>query len=458
MADPLRQVSVYRASGTTSMTATFAETTPLDSTHLLVAVIHVNSSTTVATPSGWTAPSGNGAYGTIQVRTFVRQGNGTINSLTVTPASGSATVILMAFKGYSSTTILGFNSGNGTVATTTRALTFNAGLGSYGVSIASFAVSAAVTWGAVTNGTRVGATTGSSTPVHPDQLLAVATATYTNTSLTVTQNWTPAQTQRYDAVLLPLISDTPRPVIEYFDTAWNTSGANSGYGSSFKELDIPNCRVGDLIVAYGAAENFTQPEDTRLFSDITPGGSITGTWTQTTGLPGTGSQDTDVYGGYALVTADGTVRVRFDSRTSDSNKMGLGVYRLDSSLVSPTRGFAPYMTNSTTSLINTTLAENCMVIYAASDWNALSMGTTPTPSDGTVYRSYLTAGQYAVWSALWQNQAAGTRNYGPSGLSGTDSTGFVFYMATPASSKWFTSTGASLKPYTLTGSGLIELL
>src|SRR6187402_1813144 len=96
---PTRSKGIYQASGT-SIAATFTESSPLDSTYLLVAIVQVASTTAVTTPSGWTLLPNNGNNGTNQIRAYVRQGDGSVNSITVTIPSAAATLYLMAYPGY----------------------------------------------------------------------------------------------------------------------------------------------------------------------------------------------------------------------------------------------------------------------------------------------------------------------------------------------------------------------
>jgi len=113
MADRLVRVKNYAApANASSATVTFDEGTALDSTHLLVAIVHYSSAGRTLTASGWTngpTGSGNGFSGAV----FARQGDGSANSITVTTtiATQRFYVTLLAFSGYSSTTVLDGTSG-----------------------------------------------------------------------------------------------------------------------------------------------------------------------------------------------------------------------------------------------------------------------------------------------------------------------------------------------------------
>lgn len=100
---PLR-VKHAQVTLSTGTTVTFDEGTALDSTHLLVALVTTADSGTPATitASGWTTSTGSGtAYGITRMYYFARQGDGSLNSITVTAnESTQINVILMAFRGF----------------------------------------------------------------------------------------------------------------------------------------------------------------------------------------------------------------------------------------------------------------------------------------------------------------------------------------------------------------------
>jgi hypothetical protein len=99
---PLRQVSSSAASGTT-LTVTFTEPTPLDASHLLVAMAGASASAGMEA-SGWTLVATTTPPVRVS-RMWVKQGDGVTNSVTITTAaSGAKRVILTAFAGFDSLT------------------------------------------------------------------------------------------------------------------------------------------------------------------------------------------------------------------------------------------------------------------------------------------------------------------------------------------------------------------
>jgi hypothetical protein len=103
MVDRLVRTASSRATGT-SASATFAEGTPLDNTHLLVAVVAWSSSIALTAPAGWTEAPGGGNNSSSQIRVYARRADGVVNSFSMTGPSAAKTVYLLAFSGYVSAT------------------------------------------------------------------------------------------------------------------------------------------------------------------------------------------------------------------------------------------------------------------------------------------------------------------------------------------------------------------
>lgn len=101
--DRLRRVNSARTGLSNTITVNFTEPTPLDSTHLLVAIVHWGTTTAPTVPSGWTEITTDGSASD---HIYVRQGNGSVNGITVATASGNTnkTMFLLAFEGYVSLT------------------------------------------------------------------------------------------------------------------------------------------------------------------------------------------------------------------------------------------------------------------------------------------------------------------------------------------------------------------
>ena len=118
MTDRLVRVNSSRATGTNA-SVTFSEGTPLDDTHLLVAVVSWGSTIALSAPAGWTeAPGGGSSTSNIQVRIYARQGNGSVNNFSMTGPSAAKTVYLMAFSGFVSATASAGQGGNLSTGTT----------------------------------------------------------------------------------------------------------------------------------------------------------------------------------------------------------------------------------------------------------------------------------------------------------------------------------------------------
>lgn len=100
---PIR-VKHGEVTASTGTTVTFDEGAALDSTHLLVALVTTADAGTPATvtASGWTTSTGSGtAYGVTRPYFFARQGDGSLNSISVTTnESTQINVVLMAFRGF----------------------------------------------------------------------------------------------------------------------------------------------------------------------------------------------------------------------------------------------------------------------------------------------------------------------------------------------------------------------
>ena len=103
MTDRLVRSASTVASRFATPSVTFAESTPLDNTHLLVAVVIWASATPLTAPAGWTEAPGGGAN-TLQARVYARRGDGSVNSFTMTGPSGPKSVYLLGFSGYVSAT------------------------------------------------------------------------------------------------------------------------------------------------------------------------------------------------------------------------------------------------------------------------------------------------------------------------------------------------------------------
>lgn len=258
MSNPfLRSKQVYQTSGTTA-TATFDETTPLDTSCLLVATVEVSNSTVVSAPSGWTTISGGGANGSSsQVRMFVKQGDSSTNSITVTVASSQVTLTLMAFSGFVSLTPLdttGSTTASGT-AYTWSAIAANTYTQAYLV-IDSIGVSNTVAWlGSDIN--SVYASTGGSSIANSSQrgYTAYNWSAAGGAMSSQSVGWTTSRTGYIMRAVLPLAIN-PNPGVPYIASAGSPVSATS---TSTLSVPVPGgVLVGDLIImGLGAEWNST---------------------------------------------------------------------------------------------------------------------------------------------------------------------------------------------------------
>lgn len=211
MPTPVRIKSVRASSGSTAQTVTFDEGTALDSTHLLVAVVQWSSNVDVTTPSGWTAAAGSGRRDPFNyTAVFTRQGDGSVNSFTITGGTGSRRALtLMGFDGFTSASALASQSGlqYPSPATVTPPST-PAG---YGVVVALGGTpnTPSASWTGWTNGFTDAAT---------GDYLSVALKTYdseTAETYSSSLSWTYPEEVRWMSSILPLTNPTPPATVSY---------------------------------------------------------------------------------------------------------------------------------------------------------------------------------------------------------------------------------------------------
>jgi hypothetical protein len=226
------RVATGSGSPTTSVSATFSNPTPLDSSHLLVAIIQLSPSVT-ATATGWTEAAGSGADvgAATATRVFARQGNGSVNSVTF---SLSATdylvgVVLLAFEGFVSTTALVGNGGTSASTTQTQTLTPSSTPPGFGIAIAVAGLS--------DTSTSQSWSGGYSAITSPDGYLWTSQRDYDDSdSFATVFTWLSFRRCRWQTVIYPLaapatvsyaLGSTPR-TLALGDTpvqAWKGAGA-----------------------------------------------------------------------------------------------------------------------------------------------------------------------------------------------------------------------------------------
>jgi hypothetical protein len=240
--------------------------------------------------------------------------------------------------------------------------------------------------------------------------------------------------------------------ISFFQTAWNTNSSASSGGLVYKDLAITGVASGDLIVVVGLSADIVG-SSTR--SIVTQAGATTGAWT--TSLPaGVSANDADVAGGYALATSSGTVTVRVSLRNSAVMHMGVGAWLIPAADIGATYGWATNFAGDADGQASVTLSGSSFVAYAAADWAATAIGSTPSTPAATNYRvRVVDSGAYSVYFADWSAQASGTRNYGPSGLSGDDFSGAIFRMDTAGGATNYDGTASLAGAGTITAAGVV---
>jgi hypothetical protein len=238
---------------------------------------------------------------------------------------------------------------------------------------------------------------------------------------------------------------------DYFEAAsWATVGT-AGTGGCYKDVTVTGVSTGDLLVAWGSTENYTQT--TR---SITTQSGSTGSWTQVNPAV-TISGDVDFVGGYATATGSGTVVVRVQLRAGTSGQMGAAVWRIPASLVGSTYGWVGSgFAGDTDGQSSATLSATSTVLYAAGDWaatNVTAVGTTP--AGGRPQTRAFSSGAYSAYSAEWTGQTAGTGSYGPTGLSGDQWSGAIFRMDEPTGGTSYNGTASLSGAGTITATGVV---
>lgn len=210
-------------------------------------------------------------------------------------------------------------------------------------------------------------------------------------------------------------------------TTWGTAGTAVVPNGSYKDVTDASASAGDLLVAIGLSEGYTYSGGTR--SVATQSGS-TGTWTEYAPSP-TYGDDCEAELAWATVSSTGSVTARVTQRTTTPNggydHIGSALLRVPaaewSGAPSGVASFAGNATGAVSCILPS--GSTYTVVWIGADWSAGTGVSAVTPSGGTVRTSYVDSGHYTANVITWTGQTAGTRNYGPSGLSGRDFTGVV---------------------------------
>jgi hypothetical protein len=184
-----------------NVTVTFTEPTPLDNTHLLVAIAYqADAGATVPSASGaWTRVADYPSVSGARITLFVCRGDGATNAITVSAASTFKRLTLLAFSGYSSLTPLLQTHATGGSATS-KTITPGSSPAGYGVAIACLCTSnSSGGFGSWSDGFTIVGTTGSWSRD------STAYKTYGNGVLPTTLTWTTARTSNTLLVVMPLV-------------------------------------------------------------------------------------------------------------------------------------------------------------------------------------------------------------------------------------------------------------
>lgn len=240
----------------------------------------------------------------------------------------------------------------------------------------------------------------------------------------------------------------------YFETAWNTAGTfisnSSPGGGAWKDVVVTGAQVGDLIVAFGVGENNRATPANRTVVTQTGTAGRTGSWT-TLSPSLVNAQDVAVVAGLALITTAGTTTVRVTLDGNSGDFMGAGALLIPAAEIGSTYALGNAFVGDADGQISLTIPASSLVFQISGDWSALNPGTTTVPAGGTARQTYNDGTRYAVFVAEWRAQAAGTRNYGPSGLSGRDFSGLFFRMDETGGTT-YTKSVADSEPITDTAS------
>jgi hypothetical protein len=194
----------------------------------------------------------------------------------------------------------------------------------------------------------------------------------------------------------------PAPTIAPFESVWTNS-------TTPKSVVVTDCEVGDFLFVLAGGDDAASV--TAVTVSTTAGS--TGAWTET-------FEDTVEHcwyeAGWAEVTGAGSVTVQMDA-TGAANPWGMYVVRARGS---DGLGDSGVTTVSSTQVVSLTVAASSAVTFLSVDFSASAVGSGWTPSAGVTLVERTATGNYTVHAAYWDDQAAGTRNYGHTGGSGSE--------------------------------------
>jgi hypothetical protein len=194
----------------------------------------------------------------------------------------------------------------------------------------------------------------------------------------------------------------PGPTLAAFESVWTTS-------TTPKSVVVTDCEVGDFLFVMAGGDDAANVSAVTV---STTAGS-TGAWSET-------FEDTVDHcwyeAGWAEVTGAGSVTVQM-AVTGAVNPWGMYVVRARGS---DGIGVSGVTAVSSTQVVSLALTESSAVMFLSVDFSASAVGTNWTPSTGVTLVERTNTGNYSVHAAYWDEQPAGTRNYGSTGGSGSE--------------------------------------
>lgn len=235
-----------------------------------------------------------------------------------------------------------------------------------------------------------------------------------------TQTYNPADASDSGAVIVSLVPSYAGPQILSVteSTRDNTSPKNA---------IVTGCRTGDVLYVHAGGDANTGAAVTAAAVSTLNGS--TGTWSEL-GKSLSSAPEDWLAAWKATVTADGNVTVEV-SRTQGgtAGAWHFWVARIKTG-TSGGEDVVTKFTANTTQVINTAIAADSLVTFASYEWDAVAPGTF-TPA-GAIEVERSSDGVYSEASALWLAQAAGTRDYGTTGSSGTKFKAILVEILVPA--------------------------
>lgn len=194
-----------------------------------------------------------------------------------------------------------------------------------------------------------------------------------------------------------------------FEADWTTT-------TDPKTVTATSCQTGDYLFVIAGSGQLGGQLVTACTTTTTAGS--TSAWTEPQESLTANTAVPWISSAVAQVTANGDVTVQVDPTKSSSPAWGFAVIQARGSAGLGTSGFVD---TSATQVVSLTVQNNSAVFFASFDFDGAAVGTgwTPTTDVTLIERTAVGAGAYTVHAAYWENQTAGTRDYGSTGAAGT---------------------------------------